>query len=87
MIIRFFKCNKLGHLSNSCKNNNSLCPRCGSNRLKCKGNFPKQQWKLGKCLGNHSAAWVGCKKYEEKLKEVTQTMNNKSYVEVVSNDM
>ena len=63
LIIRCFKCNKFGHLSNSCKNNNSLCPRCGSNTEKCKSNCPKQHWKCVDCLGNHSAAWEGCKKY------------------------
>ena len=42
LIIRCFKCNKFGHLSNSCKNNNSLCPRCGSSKQKCKGKCPKQ---------------------------------------------
>ena len=56
LIIRCFKCNKFGHLSNSCKNNNSLCPRCGSNKQKCKGNCPKQHWNCVNCLGNHSAA-------------------------------
>ena len=39
------------------------------------------------CLGNHNAAWEGCKKCKEKLKEVTQTMNVKSYGEVVKSDM
>ena len=87
LIIRCFKCNKFGHLSNSCKNSNSLCPRCGSDKQKCKGNCPKQQWKCVNCLGNHSAAWEGCKKYKEKLREVTQTINVKSYAEVVKSDM
>ena len=62
LIIRCFKCNKFGHLSNSCKNNNNLCPRCGSNKQNCKGNCPKQHWKRVNCLGNHSAAWERCKK-------------------------
>ena len=62
LIIRYFKCNnKFGHLSNTCRNSNSLCPRCGSSKLKCKGNCPKQHWKRGNCLGNHSAAWECCK--------------------------
>ena len=87
LIIRWFKCNKFGHLSNSCKNNNSLCRRCGSNKQKSKGNCPKQHWKYVKCLGNHSAAWEGCKKYKEKLKEVTQAINVKSYAEAVKSDI
>ena len=29
LIIRCFNYSKFGHLSDSCKNNNSLCPRCG----------------------------------------------------------
>ena len=87
LIIRCFKCNKFGHLSNSCKNNNSLCPRCGSNKQKCKGNCPKQHWNCVNCLGNHSAAWEGCKKYKEKLKEVTQAINVTSYAEAVKSDM
>ena len=49
LIIRCFKCSKFGHLSNSCKNNNSLCPRCGSNKQNCKGNCPKQHWKCVNC--------------------------------------
>ena len=87
LIIRCFKCIKFGHLSNSCKNNNSLCPRCGSNKQKCKGNCPKQHWNCVNCLGNHSAAWEGCKKYKEKLKEVTQAINVTSYAEAVKSDM
>ena len=87
LIIRCFKCNKFGHLSNSCKNKNSLCPRCGSNKQNCKGNCPKQRWKCANCLGNHSATWEGCKKYKEKLKEVTQAINVKSYAEAVKSDM
>ena len=31
--------------------------------------------------------WEGCKKLKEKLKEVTQAINVKSYVEVVKSDM
>ena len=31
--------------------------------------------------------WEGCKKYKEKLKEVTQAINVKSYAEVVKRDM
>ena len=27
LVIRCFKCNKYGHLSNTCRNSNSLCPR------------------------------------------------------------
>ena len=38
-------------------------------------------------MGNHSAAWEGCKKYKEKPKEVTQTINVKSYAEAVKSDM
>lgn len=69
LIIRCFKYNKFVHLSNNCnKNNNSHCPRCGTSKLKRKGNCPKQSWKFFNCLGNHSAAWEGCKKYKEKLK-------------------
>ena len=69
------------------KNNNSLCPRCGTNKQKCKGNCPKQHWKCVNCLGNHSTAWKGCKKNKEKLKEVTQATNVKSYPEAVKSDM
>ena len=87
LIIRCFKCNKFGHLSNSCKNNNSLCPRCGSNKQNCKGNCPKQRLKCVNCLGNHSARWEECKKYKEKMKEVTQAINVKSYAEAVKCDM
>ena len=79
IIIRCFKCNKFGHLSNSCRNNNSLYSRCGSNKLKWKVNSPKQQLRCVNCLGNHSVAWESCKKYKEKLKEVTQTINFKTY--------
>ena len=75
------------HLSNACRNSNSLCPSCGSSKLKCKGSCPKQHWKSVNCLVNHSAAWEGCKKYKEKLKEVTQTINIKSYAEAVKSDM
>ena len=85
--LRCFKCNKFAHLSNSCKNNNSLCPTCGLNKQKYKDNCPKQHWKCVNCLGNHSAAWEGCKKYKKKLKEVTQAINVKSYAEAVKNDM
>ena len=42
LIIKCFKCNKFGYLSNSCENNNILCPICVSNKQKCKGNYPKQ---------------------------------------------
>ena len=87
LIIRCFKCNKFGHLSNSCKNNNSLCPRCGSNKQKCKGNYPKQHWKCVNRLGNHRFAWEGSKKYKEKLKEVTQAINVKSSAEALKSDM
>ena len=38
-------------------------------------------------MGNDSAVWEGCKKYEEKVKEVTQTINVKSYTEVTKSDM
>ena len=86
-LIISFKCNKFGYLSNYCKNNNSLCPTCGMNKQKCKGNCPKQHWKCLYCLGNHSAAWERCKKYKEKLKEVTQAINVKSYAEAVKSDM
>ena len=85
--MRCFKWNKFGHLSNSCKNNNSLCPRYGLNKQKCKGNCPKQHWKCVNCLGNESAEWEGCKKYKEKLKEVTQAINTKSYAEAVKSDI
>ena len=67
LLIRCLKCNKFAHLSNSFRNSNSLCPRCGSSKLKCKGNCPKQQWKRVNCLGNHSAAWEGCKSSQVKL--------------------
>ena len=87
LTIRCFKCNKFGHLSTSYKNNNSLCLGCGSNKQKCKSNCPKQHWKCVNCLGNHNAVWEGCKKYKEKLKEVTQSINVKSYAEVVKSDM
>ena len=87
LIIKCFKCNKFGYLSNSCKNNNILCPICVSNKQKCKGNYPKQHQKWINCLGNHSAAWEGCKKYKEKHKEVTQAINVKSYPEAVNSDM
>ena len=40
LIIRCFKCNRSRHLSNSWKNNNSLCPRRESNKEKCTGNCP-----------------------------------------------
>ena len=32
LMVRCFKCNKFGNLSNLCKNNNILCSRCGSNK-------------------------------------------------------
>ena len=38
-------------------------------------------------MGNHSAAWDVCKKYKEKLKEVTQAINVKSYAEAVKSGM
>ena len=57
------------------------------NKQKCKGNCPKQHWKCLNCLGNHSATWERCKKYKEKLKEVTQAINVKSYAEAVKSDM
>ena len=38
-------------------------------------------------MGNYSAAWEGCKKHKEKLKEVTQAINVKSYAEAVKSDM
>ena len=87
LIIRCFKCNKFGHLSNSCKDNNSLCRICDSNKQKCKGNYPKQHWKCVSCSGNHSAAWERCKIYKEKLNEVTQAIIFKSYAEAVKSDM
>ena len=87
LVIRCFKCNKYGHLSNTCRNSNSICPRCGSSKLKCKGICPRQNWKCVNCLGNHSAAWEGWKKYKEKLKEVTQAVNVKSYAEAAKSDM
>ena len=31
--------------------------------------------------------WEGCKKYKEKLKEVTQTINVKSYAKVAKSDL
>ena len=61
-----------------------VCPRYGRNKQKCKGNCPKQHWKCVNCLGNHSAAWEGCKKYNERLKEVTQAINVKSYAETMN---
>ena len=64
-----------------------VCPTYGRNKQKCKGNCPKQHWKCVNCLGNHSAAWEGCKKYNERLKEVTQAINVKSYAETVKSDM
>lgn len=36
LIIECFNNNKFGNLSNACKNNNSLCPICGTNESKCK---------------------------------------------------
>ena len=87
LVITSFKCNKFGHLSNACRNSNSLCPRCGSNKLKCKCNCPKQHWKCINCLENHSTAWEGCKKYFKKLKEVTQTIIVTSHAEAVKSDM
>ena len=87
LIIKCLECRRFGHLSNSCKINKSLCPRCGSNKQKCKGNFPKQHWKCINYLGNHSAVWEGCTKYKEKLKEVTQAINVKSSAEVVKSDV
>ena len=56
-------------------------------KWKCKHTFPKENWKFVNCLWKHSAVWEGCKKYKEKLKEVTQTINVKSYAKVAKSDL
>ena len=67
-IIQCYKCQRYGHKISEC-NNAQQCPRCGGEHQLKDCQQDKKTPKCANCGGNHSAAYKGCKAYQEKATE------------------
>lgn len=63
-VIRCFKCQRFGHFANQCRNAHDVCPKCSQNHKYNDCN--RTELKCINCGGNHSAAFQGCPKHQER---------------------
>ena len=81
LVIRCFRCNKLNHTTNNCKERTKRCPRC--NKTNCEMKCNKRDWKCVNCGGEHSAAYEGCPKYKEILRTKQEENKKLSYADAL----
>ena len=81
LIHKYFTCNKIGHLTKSCKAKVKLCPKC--NTPNYAGNCPKSSWKCTNCGGNHSTAYKGCPSFKTGLAKPLDKHQHLSYAQAV----
>ena len=75
---RCTNCQRFGHKSSMCYRQ-TCCPRCAGNHTfnDCTKKDDENNARCTNCRGEHSAAWIGCPKYQEIQRTLTVSVKEK----------